>query len=163
MPQALTELRDDPITVPDNAILYRRVVWSKIGGREKCPPGDVARLNGNCFTDWPEEEAAKAGFAGPCMSVGVSTVLESLGYEPDRLLDGYPGCGLACVVAGVLRNLTRADGSPCPQGVMLAPTEREPWHGVVFDLSGGRRSGAARNAIAQTAKWSIPLINDEVA
>jgi hypothetical protein len=160
MPQRIIDLVDDAIAVPDDAILYRRVVWGKIGGREKCPRGEVASLNGNCFTDWPPDAAAREGFAGPCMSVGVGTVLDNLGYTPDRILDGYPECGLACVTAGALRSLTKADGTSCPQGVMLAPTEKEPWHGVVFDRTSERRGGAARNAIAQLAEWVIPLIND---
>jgi len=160
MPGRAITLEDDADAVPDEAILFRRVAWDKIGGRGKCPPGATGRLNANCFTDWPQEAAAKAGFPRPCMSVGVSTVLEELGYPPEKMLEDYPECGLACVNAGALRNLTRADGSTrCPQGIMLAPTEKEPWHGVVFDLTSERRGGAAKTAIAAAARWVIPLVN----
>jgi hypothetical protein len=95
------------------------------------------------------------------MSVGVSTVLAEEGLSPEKMLEGYPGYGLAYFSAGDVRRLTKADGTtPCPQGVMLAPTEAEPWHGVVFDLSGTRRGKAAKNAIARIATWLVPLINN---
>jgi hypothetical protein len=160
MPGKAIRPEDDPEAVPDTAMLYRRVAWDKIGGRSRCPLGEVGRLNANCFTDWPPDAAAEAGFLRPCMSVGVSTVLERLGYSPEKMLEDYPDYGLACVTAGVLRSLTKADGiTPCPQGIMLAPTEKEPWHGVVFDLTSERRSGAAKSAIVAAAKWVIPLLN----
>jgi hypothetical protein len=159
MPRRILTFEDDADAVPDEAILYRRIVWDKIGGRGKYPQGAAGHLNGNCFTDWSAEKADQEGLPGPCMSVGVSIVLDSLGYPAEKILDGYPECGLACITAGALRTLTKADGTPCPQGIMLAPTEKEPWHGVVFDPSGGQRGRAARNAIATVADWIVPLVN----
>jgi hypothetical protein len=163
MPLRIAAFEDDVEAVPDEAILYRRIVWNKIGGRERCAVGATASLNDNCFTDWPADKALEEGFPGPCMSVGVSTVLASLGYTPDKMVENYPECGLACMSAGDLRNLTKMDKSqsPCPQGMMLAATDAEPWHGVVFDLAGGQRGAAARKAILRVARWVIPLVNDE--
>jgi hypothetical protein len=95
------------------------------------------------------------------MSVGVSTVLVRLGYSPDKMVENYPECGLACVSAAALRGLRKLDKSqsPCPQGIMLAATEAEPWHGIVFDLAGGPRGGAARKAIFRVSHWVVPLVN----
>lgn len=156
----ITLLLDDVEGVPGDALLYRRIVWSKIGGRTHYVSGDTPSLNGNCFTDWPAAKALDEGFPGPCMSVGVSTVLDELGCTANEILAAYPECGLACVRAADLRGLTKADGAACPQGIMLAPTEKEPWHGVVFDMS-GQRGSAAKAAIARVASWIVPLINDE--
>ena len=152
---------DDDEAVPDDAILYRRVVWDKLGGRGRCPVGESPCLNGNCFTDWPADRAAAEGFPGPCMSVGVSTELDRLGLTPEKMLENYPECGLAGVSAGDLRRLVKGDGKECPQGMMLAATEAEPWHGVVFDSAGGQRTRGARDAIAATARWVIPLVNEK--
>lgn len=159
MPMRVAAFADDTEGIPDDAILYRRVVWNLIGGRQKCPPGAVASLNGNCFADWSAEKAIEEGFPGPCMSVGLSTVLEELRFTPEKMLENYPDYGLAFVTAAELRKLAKADGTPCPQGIMTAATDAEPWHGVVFDLAGGRRAGSAKNAIAKAAQWKVPLTN----
>lgn len=91
------------------------------------------------------------------MSVGVSLILESLGHSPDRMLEGYPEYGLLRVMAADLRSLKRGDGTPCPQGIMMSPTPDEPWHAVVFDLS-GKRTSAGNAAIAKVAAWEVPLV-----
>ncbi len=93
------------------------------------------------------------------MSVASSLALTA-DIRPSDLLEGYEGYGLARIHVGALRSLQRADGSPCPQGVMPAPTAEEPWHCVVFDWEARPRKGAVQNAIAKVAEWEIPLIND---
>jgi hypothetical protein len=155
----LTLLADDPVGVPDDATLYRRVDWDRIGGRAKYGAGEVGRLNPNAFTDYDAVRAAGYGYAGPCMSVGTSTVLDALGKRPSVLLEGFPDYGLARVRAGDLRRLVRLDGTACPQGIMLAPTQAEPWHAVIFDLAGGKRTNAVAKAIVRIAEWEIELIN----
>lgn len=161
MPDAtVTEFRDDINGVPNDVILFRRVDWDKLGGKARVPVGDTPALGGNAFTDQPELKAREYGLPGPCMSIGVGHVLERLGYSPDELLKNFDGYGLAQVRAGDLRSLTRADGTPCPQGIMLVPTEAEPWHGVVFDLNQRPRKGAALKAVARASSWTIPLIRD---
>ena len=154
----LTALTDDPVGVPDDAILYRRVDWDKIGGQAKYAVGEVGRLNANAFTDYDAARAATFGYSGPCMSVGTSIVLAKLGKGPEALLEGFPGYGLARMRAGDLRHLVRGDHTACPQGIMLAPTEAEPWHAVVFDLAGGKRSTSAAKAISRVADWEIELV-----
>jgi hypothetical protein len=148
---------DDRNAIPDDAILYRRVDWDRIGGREACPSGQEAKLNTNCFSDYPEVKAIELGYAGACMSVGADLYLIHNGKKPADMLDGYEGYGLAKVSAGSLRGLCKADGTPCPQGIKWSPTEAEPWHCVVFDLS-GKRTSAVQKAIVRVALWEIPLI-----
>jgi hypothetical protein len=150
---------DDRANIPDEVILYRRVDWDKIGGRDRCPRGQSGKLNGNSFTDYPADKAWSMGYPGPCMSVGVGTVLESYGYEPIKLLEGFDNYGLARIAAGELRKLTRINGDSCPQGIMLVPTKTEPWHGVVFDLLERPRIKPVCKVISQIALWEIPLIN----
>lgn len=147
---------DDRNGVPDDALLYRRVSWGSIGGR--CPPGQLAELSGNCFRDYPDAQARALGYPGPCMSVGVGTVLQARGLQPEAMLVGHAGYGLAVVRAGDLRRLCRFDGTACEQGVMLSPTDEEPWHGVVFDKSGSARSKAVAVAVQRKAEWHVPLI-----
>jgi hypothetical protein len=160
MQRYILDFADDQVGVPDEALLYRRVDWDKIGGRSRCPVGETGKINGNCFTDYPLDRATAMGYPGPCMSVGVDVVLKEHGQKAAKLLEKCEGYGLACVTAGDLRRLTRPDGSPCPQGVMLSPTEVEPWHGVVFDITDGQRKTSVCKAIARIAKWAIPLVNE---
>jgi hypothetical protein len=152
---------DDRAGIPDDTVLYRRITWNFLGGREKYPPGAEARLNGNCFRDYKEEKARALGYPGACMSVGAHTVFQQLGIDPKVMISGpYEGYGLAAVTAQDLRNLVRSNGMACPQGVMLRPTEEEPWHAVVFDLGGGERRPPVCNAICDKARWVVPLINE---
>lgn len=148
------ELVDDPERIPDDSVLYRRTTWDKIGGRPSAPNQESKKISPNFFTDAPEAEAARFGFDRVCMSVGVSTLLTD---PPAQMLSGFAGMGLVSVTAGQLRNLTKGDGTPCPQGVMLAPTDAEPWHAVVFGLSEAKRSAAAAKAVARCAVVVVPL------
>lgn len=154
-------LEDDPEAIPNDVIVYRRVSWEKLGGRDACPRGDTAKLSGNAFTDYPAEKALEMGFPGPCMSVDVSTVLSARGLTPDHVLRDLSGFGLAGVRAGDLRDLRRKNGDPCPQGIMPAPTPAEPWHAVVFGAGlMKKRSGGENRAIADVAFWVLPLVNE---
>jgi hypothetical protein len=151
---------DDVDAIPDETLLYRRVDWDKIGGREKAQVGVPATINGNCFRDYPDAKAREKGLPGPCMSVGAGNVIEQRTKKPSVMLDGYEGYGLALVRAGDLRNLRKADGTPCPQGVMWCPTDDEPWHSVIFDIEIRPRVSSVCKKIAQAASWEIPLIRD---
>ena len=148
----------DSGSIADDVLLYRRVDWDKVGGPNKTPHGREARLNSNCFTDYPAAKAMELGFPGPCMSVGLSTVLDELGLEPSAMLSGYPDYGLAVVRAGDLRALKKGNGEDGPQGIMRSPTDAEPWHCIVFDVIERPRKEACKKAIARTATWCIPLI-----
>jgi len=92
------------------------------------------------------------------MSVGLGSVLVDHDYPPEKMLELFPDYGLAYVTAGQLRTLRRADGSACPQGIMLVPTTEEPWHGVVFDQTHRPRKDAVCKAICRVADWAIPLV-----
>jgi hypothetical protein len=150
----VVELLDDPQGVPDNVVLYRRTTWDKIGGRPQSDGTESYKVSPNFFTDAPPSEAARYGLARVCMSVGVSTVV---GDHPEQMLEAYPTMGLVSIRAGALRSLRKGDGTPCPQGIMLYPTEEEPWHAVVFDLTEDKRSGGAAKAIARLAAVVVPL------
>src|SRR5487761_177666 len=159
MPTRVDTFADDLAAGSGDAIVYRRIAWDRIGGRERCPVGCVAKLRPNAFSDYPEDSAREQGFPGRCMSMGVGAVLERLGFPPEKMLERYPDEGLACVLAADLRKLTKGDDTPCPQGLMLAATDDEPWHGIVFDLTVGYKTEAAKAAIARICRWVVPLIN----
>jgi hypothetical protein len=161
MAEELGSFIDDRAKVPDDTVFYRRVAWDHVGGPDRCPLGESAQLTGNCFRDYKEEKAREMGYPGACMSVGAGNVLTCLGIDPMVMVSGiHQGYGLAAVTGGDLRGLVRASGAACRQGVMLWPTDKEPWHAVVFDLGGGaRRPAAVCDAIGAKAYWVIPLIN----
>ncbi len=149
---------DDLDQLPPDAILYRRVSWGVIGGERKCAPGAPASLSSNVFADYPEVKAREMRYPGPCMSVALSTVLADRGLGPAAVLVRYPGYGLTRLRAWDLRDLRKADGTPCPQGLMLAPTPEEPWHCVVYDPIERPRKGAVQKAILRVATWEVPLV-----
>lgn len=150
----VTKLLDDPVGVPDDTVLYRRTDWGKIGGRPTEPDTENLSITKNFFTDAPQSLADQYGLERACMSVGVSSVL---GSQPERMLANWPNCGLVSVTAGELRRLRKSDGTAVPQGVMLFPTEAEPWHAVVFTLTGLKRDGQTLKAIAALARIVVPL------
>ena len=151
-------LVDDRDAIPDDEVLFRRVSWQGIGGRERVPEGETARLTGNAFNDYSTEAAANRGYPGPCMSVAVRSILLANDEGPQTELEGHPDAGIAWIRAGDLRALTRRSGEPCPQGIMLAPEAGRPWHAVVFDLSGTRRGNPVKDAVSGVAQWEIPLV-----
>ena len=150
----VTKLLDDLVGVPDDTVLYRRTDWGKIGGRPAEPDIESFDVTKNFFTDAPQSLADRYELERVCMSVGVSSVL---GAEPERMLAKWPGFGLVSMTAGELRGLKKGDGTPVPQGVMLFPTEDEPWHAVVFTLTGVKRDPSTCKAIAAIARVVVPL------
>lgn len=148
----------DSSSIDDDAVVYRRVDWDKVGGRERATIGASPRLNGNCFTDFPEARATAVGYPGPCMSVGLSTILADLRLTPEAMLIGFDGYGLASIRVGDLRQLKKGNGDPGPQGIMMSPTTTEPWHCVVFDLQERPRKEGCKKAIAKVAEWNVPLV-----
>jgi hypothetical protein len=90
------------------------------------------------------------------MSVHLSIILEENGQTPNTLIEGREAdMGVACVRAGDARNLVLPDGTPRPQGIMPAPTDKEPSHAVVFDLLGLPRSDKVIERLVQCAEWVI--------
>ena len=154
---SLLELVDD-LAIPDDAVLLRRVTWNQGGGIDKYNVGQTFELTVNCFRDQREDVAAAYGLGGPCMSVGYASILKELGFRTSRMVKDFDGFGLVSLEVGHLRNLATASGTPVPQGVMLCPTEAEPWHAVVFDINGPKRSNQACKAIIHKATWEIELV-----
>lgn len=164
MGDELKALVTDP-AVDGEAVLYRRAVWSQIGGRDKVAAGEVAPISKNFFSDRSASVAQEYGLAGPCMSIGLASKLDEMGLDVSamlrsELLGGFDASefGVLAFKAADLRQLQRGDKEPRPQGIMLAPMPNEPWHGVVFDLTDQERATATRRAMAKIAYWAIPLI-----
>ena len=153
-----TLLIDDPNLLPE-ATVYRRVGWNHVGGVDRFEPGEKPSLSSNMFKDYPAARAEEYGFAGPCMSVGLGYLIEEHGKTPAEAMLGNPhqGYGLVACTVGDLRALQRLNGDACPQGIMPAPTDHEPWHAVVFDVT-GKRAESVSAAIAKIACWIVPLI-----
>lgn len=148
-------LADDPGSITDEVVLYRRTTWDKMGGRRGEPGSECWLTTKNFFTDAPLQEAERWGLGRVCMSVGVSTLLEDK-YE--KMLVDLPHMGLVSMTAGQLRRLAKGNGTPCPQGIMMVPTENEPWHAVVFDQTEPKRSTAACKAINDLCIVVVPLV-----
>lgn len=149
----LLELTDDP-EIGDDVLLYRRVSWTQIGGIERFAVGEKMRLSANCLQDYSEERAKGLGYAGPCMSVGLGSVIADLGFEPEQaMLADYPDYGLVAFSVADVRSLHRKDGTAAPQGVMASPTTREPWHAVIYDRETGKRSKAVMDQLLMRAVW----------
>jgi hypothetical protein len=156
----LIPLLDDP-AIPDDTFVYRRVGWDHVGGQARFAIGQTASLSANAFRDYPMSKAEELGFAGPCMSVGLGHVIAEAGVSPaEAMLSGYTGYGLSACLVGTLRSLTRLDGTGCVQGLLCAPTESEPWHGVVFDVTGVRKEAVSK-AIVRASTWVVPLVRSE--
>lgn len=154
----------DSLDISDDDIVYRRARWVMLGGADSqkdgvdlYPVGSIAPISKNFFNDYPLQAAQDLGFEGPCMSVGLRSVLLDSDVEPNEMLVEYPEDGLLRLSVGELRNLATASGKPTPQGVMLAPTPKDPWHTVVFNLPAPPRSKQAKVAMAELSEWEIPL------
>lgn len=50
-------LVDDPLDIPDETLLYRRVHWDQLGGRKVYASGETAKLSGNAFSDYSSDRA----------------------------------------------------------------------------------------------------------
>lgn len=148
----------DQAEILNDDVVYRRVSWQHLGGKERNEIGAVVALSPNVFRDQSVEEAQRRGLPGPCMSVGLRSILLANQKGPNYLLEGFPDYGLAEVQVGELRRLRKADGSSVAQGLMLNPTVEEPWHVVVFDRTTGKKSAAVSKAITRVATWAVPLV-----
>lgn len=112
------------------------------------------------FQDQKAEVAQERfGLAGACASVAIKSVWEARSGRIEDLLKNFPsGSGLAEIRVGDARTLTTrgAAGKPHqarPQGVMPNKRLDAPWHAVIFDRSGARRSSGARWALAEHSTW----------
>lgn len=135
----------DQEDIPDDELLYRRIPppwidWNSLDASGR------PRIRRAAFQDYPAEKAREMGMPGPCMSVGLASILNAHDRQPTQLLEGWgANYGIASLRAGDARQLE--------QGVMRWPTEDEPWHGVVFTKIGSKKTGGTQNALAQAASW----------
>ena len=146
---------DDVDKIANDAVLFRRITPSFVhwDGLQSAGTPQVPRQG---FQDYPEQIARQRfNLPGACMSVAVQYILIDEGYDPEKLIIGYPGYGVAAINAGVMRTLESPTGANWTQGVMWNPTDDEPWHAVVFCQNGGKKTTGMQGAIAGTATWTI--------
>jgi hypothetical protein len=146
---------DDVELITDDDVLFRRIVskfvqWGRVTGNNK---PDVPSQG---FQDYPERVAQeKFNLPGACMSVSVERILADHGYDASKLIEDYPGYGVAATTAGAMRALEGSPDTNWAQGVMLNSIDAEPWHAVVYCKNGGKKSAGMQNAIRLGAMWVI--------
>jgi hypothetical protein len=149
----LLELQDDIVVIPDSARLFRRIVpkfvkWVGVSDQDKPP------VPSQGFQDYPADIARENfGLPGSCMSVALAEVLSKHGFDASKVIEDFPGYGIATFTAGAMRTLSGPAGVDWTQGVMLNPTDAEPWHAVVFCNNGGRKTNGIQTAIRVVASW----------
>jgi hypothetical protein len=147
--------RDDTERIPNEATLLRRIFprfveWSGVGEAEK---PDLPRQG---FQDYPEDVAQQEfNLPGACMSVAVEEMLAEAGYDASKIIEDYPGYGVAAVSAGAVRTLEGPDSKNWAQGVMWNPTDSEPWHAVVYCKVAEKKTRGMENALRLQASWRI--------
>jgi hypothetical protein len=114
---------DDPVEVPDDSFILRRVspLWyieDRRAGR---------RVSSAAFSD-----------SGDAMSVGLTVVLDELGLDHSRAVDGFDRYGLLRFPVSWVR-------SELKLGVVRSPTDDEPWHGDVY----GAKTDSVRKRFAR--------------
>ena len=124
---ATTAYNDDP-TIPDGAVLWRRV-----------PPWHFF-YDENLGRVRPSSAAFDDDTDGEPLSI----VLAAESDGPERVLAGHAGYALAAFTAGLARE--------CNQGIARDPLPDEPAHALVF----GRKTRSVRNRLAQSATWVVP-------
>jgi hypothetical protein len=146
---------DNTEAIPDGGIVYRRVTpdnidWSHTtDGSTRDKGADLPpRLKSGACQDYGEVKAAELGYPGPAMSVASAAKLEESGLGPEQLVAGY-GASYGVVA------FTAADLRVEQQGIMLWPTEKEPWHSIVFSMVQKKKSGGVQSRLAAVAAWVI--------
>lgn len=61
-------LVDDPLDIPDETLLYRRVHWDQLGGRKVYASGETAKLSATRSVTIVQTGRTFMG-GGPCMSI----------------------------------------------------------------------------------------------
>jgi hypothetical protein len=111
------DLPDDPVGIPDEAILWRRVPAMFWKFEERRPKSQG-------FANHPDSNDV-------AMSVSVAAIWESLGKGPTDALCGHQGFGLVALTAAHFRAEKQA--------VALCATTDDPGHAVVVGEKGERR------------------------
>jgi hypothetical protein len=141
----VSPLQDDKQTVPDDAVIFRRVgpdFWDWPDDR------DEPVISKGAFQDYTAEAAADKGYPAPCMSVYLARVVEESGREPKDLLSDFGSeYGLVSLTAGQLREVG--------QGIQYSREEDEKAHAVVFCVAKAKRSKGERKRLADMARWVV--------
>jgi hypothetical protein len=143
----ISPYEDEPEAIPDDALLYRRIQgrWIDWATRD---PDNRPRLTGGAFQDASRKLCEQWGYPGRAMSVGLSLILEGLGFGPEKMLESIAeGVGLAALRAGDVRFLH--------QGVTRRPTDSEPWHGLIFSKLSPQKNDTTQSDLAARAVWVI--------
>jgi hypothetical protein len=158
MPQ-YDRFQDDLDLIPDDAVIYRRLSWHHLGGIERHRGLPEAKLSDNGFRDYTGEKARAYGFPGDCFSVCIASMIPPA--TPLREIAGE--FGLARSTAGAIRRVVNGDGHPFPLWIMHAPTDEEPWHGVVSHPHTPTKPKSIDKALVRLFAWEIALVAPEAA
>jgi hypothetical protein len=109
------------------------------------------RARSNAFQQHSEATAAEHGLAASCLSVSLESKWREAGGRVEDLLAQFSSSyGIVRLSVRKVRKLKLLSGEDQPQGVMRDPTSDQPWHAVVWDLSGKQSRGTMR-ALANLA------------
>ena len=123
----------DDLTIPDSAILWRRVRYDQTSFDH-----DQRRLrpSSKAFQD-VEQGGVKA------LSVFLAEIEHAAGHTAGDILRNHPDFGLVAVTAGVMR--------ACGLTIVRNPTQENPGHAHVV----GKKTGSVRSKIAKSAQWVV--------
>jgi hypothetical protein len=155
MSKNLREFFDDP-AIADADVLYRAVSpfliddWDSFSGQDEDIPS-------RAWQDQKEEEAAKWGLM-PCASVAVARILRDHNCDIVSWLENFFSLehGVVETTAGEVRQAISLRNDHVPQGVMLHPTAKQPWHAVVWSKSGSKRNKTEMKALRLKSHWVRP-------
>ena len=117
--------QDDP-TIPDEARLWRRIPqW-------------------HFFRDDNLQRVRPASAAFDDDDGPMSVTLADEAADPESVLTGHGGYGLAEITAGLARQ--------CQQGIVRDPLSDNPAHGLVF----GRKTSGVKRRLAKECRWVVP-------
>lgn len=152
MPASLREFIDEPSLLGDE-VLYRAVDPGYIDNWSSAP-ANLPGIPSRAWQDQKEEVAAGWGLR-PCASVAVASLLTTHGSNVETWLEAFfrPSYGVIETTVGEMRSAKSMQGILVPQGVMLHPTDEQPWHAVVWSLKGSKRSKGEMKALVFASRW----------
>lgn len=144
-PDPSSVYEDDP-TVPDDELLYRLILPSNTSYDGA---GQAVRAATNAFQDYPEDRLEDAGVPAVAVSVFLDSVMKVNGTTVEHLLARREGrYGIASVTAGQARKQG--------QGIVRWPTEQDPEHGMIFSLTGPKKSNGQSKRLAKASDIVVP-------
>jgi len=152
MSAALRDFIDDP-EVADDDVLLRAVSPELIDDTESFLGRDD-EIPSRAWQDQKEDEAAKWGLR-PCASVAVARLLSDHECPVDMWLEKVFRLtyGIIQTTAGDVRRAESPQGHAVPQGVMLYPTQDQPWHAVVWSRRGAKRNKTEMKGLLLRSHW----------